>query len=140
MEREDSYKEKYQKLCNKLRNNKLGYLILDKESPEFKKIDREYERKYKSLVKRLRADGWIVKEVPSKKLEDYAGQNPYAGGVMGYNIDEDEFHIDRDMCYKTKFETLVHEVNETDDMKKGDTYWEAHSKALKDEHHVGGIP
>ncbi len=140
MSREDIYKNKYLDLCTKLRDNKLGYLIIDTDDPKFKKQDKVYEDKYKKLVAKLKKKNWIVKEVPSKQLEDYAGMNAEIGKKMEYpNIKDNELHIDKDMSNKVKFETLVHEVNEVNDMKNGDGYWKAHSKALKNEHKVGGV-
>ena len=140
MSKDDLYKNKYLNLCTKLRKNKLGYLILDTNDPKFKKEDKEYEVKYKKLIAKLKKEGWDTKEVPSKQLEDYAGMNPEIGKKMEYpHIKDNEYHIDKDMSNKIKFETLVHEVNETRDMEKGVSYWDAHTEALKDEHNIGGV-
>lgn len=137
---EELYKSKYNKLCNNLRCNKLEYLILDVNDPKFKELDKKYEVKYKNLVSRLKQRGWKTVEVSSNQLKDYAGTNPEWGELTGYPIKDKEFHIDKDMSNYTKYITLNHEVEETKDMEKGMSYWDAHKKALRNESKVGGIP
>lgn len=93
---------------------------------------------YKEMLKRLEAKcremGFKVKYVGERRLADYAGMNFYAAKDMGYpNCGKKEFHIARDMSNQEKYETLKHEMIESKLMADGDSYWEAHRVALRQE-------
>ena len=69
------------------------------------------------------------------KLHDFAAMNPVVAKKMGYKgIKDNELHIDESQPPDKIFTTIVHEFDETNDMKANKKpYWPAHVKALKRE-------
>ena len=93
---------------------------------------------YKEMLKRLEEKckelGFDVKYVSERRLADYAGMNYLAAKDMGYpNCGKKEFHIAKNMSAQEKYETLKHEIIERKLMADGDSYWEAHRQALRQE-------
>jgi hypothetical protein len=94
--------------------------------------DRTY---YKELRNHCKSCGIKVKEVPSKRVHDYAGDNTEAARSFGVKkIGKDEIIIDKNMKLKTKLHTLRHEIIERHEMKDRKLkYMPAHIIALKGE-------
>jgi hypothetical protein len=78
----------------------------------------------------LRRENIKVELVGNKKLKDYAGMNPEAGKVLGFPIKKNTILIDKNLTKTQKRRTILHELEEMKDMKKGEKYWTAHKKAL----------
>jgi hypothetical protein len=86
---------------------------------------------YNLLVKHAKSCGLNVKDVPSSRLNDYAGMNPCAAKKMGYKkIGKKEILIDKELPLKSRVRNLRHELIEYHDMSKGKDYFPAHKKAL----------
>lgn len=101
----------------------------------------QFKNKYLNLRARLKQKGYVVQEVDSRTLRDYAGMNYHAAKAMGYPLErKNVMQLDNGMNWEDKYKTLVHEINEYRLMNQGKTYWQAHTQALKDEFTVGGIP
>ena len=77
-----------------------------------------------------------VTEVKPKVLRDYAGMNASAAKAMGfdsYPIKKDEILVDRRLSPEHRKRVIKHEIYEDEHMRKGDSYWDAHKKALHHE-------
>lgn len=84
------------------------------------------------LVEYANSKGFQVNFVTDGELNDYAGMNPQAADVMGYeDIEHDELKIDGNLDLDTQVNNLRHEIIEKDLMKKGMKYYPAHVIALK---------
>lgn len=88
--------------------------------------------KYSQLRKLCKLGKIKVKEVPTKRVRDYAAMNDEAAKKMGYpKMRDKSIIIDRNLKSDTKYRTLKHELVEMDLMeKKHMKYWPAHLKAL----------
>ena len=93
----------------------------------------DYRKKWNSLVKSAGSIGLKVKLVPSEKLLDYAGMNDKAASKFGFEMPKQSIYIDRGLCWQGRSETLKHELDEREGMRRGAGYWKAHKKALKNE-------
>jgi len=89
-----------------------------------------YEQKFKELKDECKERGITVKLVNDYKTRDYLGMNPEAAKSIGYPIPNNTIYVDRQMNWRDRYGTLVHEVIEYKLMNKGDSYWKAHCKAL----------
>jgi len=76
-----------------------------------------------------------VRTVSKSVLKDYAGMNRPAAEELGFKPlpRKNEILVREDLTGKSREETISHEVREAEDIKKGDTYWQAHSKAIERE-------
>jgi hypothetical protein len=89
-----------------------------------------YKKSIQYELDRANKLGLKVKVVPPSIIHDYAGMNPEAAKDFGYPIPSDEIQIAEGMTEKDNFETIQHELDEYETMKKGSPYWKAHLKAL----------
>lgn len=73
-----------------------------------------------------------------RALKDYAGMNYWAAKDIGFRPlpKKDEIWLDDSLPKKTVFKNLIHEELEAKEMKKGNSYWTAHLKALDEEKKV----
>lgn len=95
-----------------------------------------YKRRFLRLKAMAQASGYHIRLVPKDRMKDYIGMNYYAARMMGFPFkDKMGIMIRESLSYKDKYETLRHEIDEIELMRKGDSYWVAHKKALSDEHH-----
>ncbi len=92
-----------------------------------------WHKKFNELRTQAREDHIHVVVVPHTKLKDYAGIHSELAKDWGYKMPKDTIYIDGSMPWKTKCQTLNHELYEFDDMKNGEKYWPAHVRALKHE-------
>lgn len=92
------------------------------------------KKKMQELLDWCESKGIKVKITHSGELHDYAGMNPAIAKKMGYkNIKPNEIIIDATVPEDAQFKNLIHELIEKELMDDGDTYWQAHVKALKAE-------
>jgi len=99
----------------------------------------KYEDKLKDLIIRTRNSGIKVDFVGTKTLKDYMGMNTEAAHDMGYPLGNKTIHISKSASAKDKYDTLKHELYEMEQMKKGESYWKAHVKALARENPMAKI-
>lgn len=86
--------------------------------------DSEFSRCYK------------VTEVKPKVLRDYSGMNASAAKAMGfdsYPIKKNEVLVDERLSPEHRKRVIRHEIYEDKHMRHGESYWDAHKKALKHE-------
>jgi len=88
---------------------------------------------YNQLVKKAHDQGLSVRQVKNRVTRDYVGMNSRAARSLGFKMPPKTIYIDKDLPLSTKVTTLNHEIIEVNLMKKGDSYWTAHKKALRRE-------
>ena len=88
---------------------------------------------YNRLVKVAHKQGLCVRQVRNRVTRDYVGMNSKAAKSLGFKMPPKTIYIDKDLPLSTKVTTLNHEIIEVGLMRKGDSYWAAHKKALKRE-------
>jgi hypothetical protein len=93
-----------------------------------------YSRKLKGLIEDCKLKGINVKFVGKTKLADYGGMNHKAADAMGIKgYKKNEIWLPLGASEEYKYKTLQHEIAELDRMKRGDTYWEAHTELIEKE-------
>ena len=98
-----------------------------------------YQKKLKDLITKTEQSGIKVDFVGTKTLKDYLGMNTEAARDMGYPLGNKTIHISKSASAKDKYDTLKHELYEMEQMKKGESYWKAHVKALARENPMAKI-
>ncbi len=90
---------------------------------------------YSRLKNECKGKGIKVKEVRHRSILDYAGMNDEAAKKLGFRKLKDKtIWIDKNLCSKTKYRTLKHELVEMNLMeKKRMPYWKAHAIATEKE-------
>lgn len=92
------------------------------------------KKHFEDLLAWCKSKGIKVTFTDSRTLKDYAGMNPVIDKKMGFKkIDKNEILIDVELPEDVQFKNLIHELVEQELMRDGDTYWQAHTKALKAE-------
>lgn len=86
-----------------------------------------------ALIEEARASGITVELKPKSVLKDYAAMNSEAAKVMGFPMPENTIYIGQDDSPADKYHELRHEYDEMGRMRAGQTYWQAHTAALKSE-------
>lgn len=77
-----------------------------------------------------------IKFVSDDILVDYDGMNYYAAKFIGFDfpILENEIFVNKDtLTFPEQISTIVHEIYESESMKGGKSYWEAHKLAAQAE-------
>jgi len=93
-----------------------------------------YKKKFHQLVVYCHNNGMKVCLVPKDVLKDYAGMNWWAARMMSFPFpNKQTIYVAHNMTWKDRYETLRHEIDEIELMRKGMKYWPAHKKALKGE-------
>jgi hypothetical protein len=100
----------------------------------------DYQQLYDDLVVHAKHYGIKVELKDSGILNDYAGMNSEAAKKFGFPMPAMRVYIKRSDPIKTKYHTLNHECVEMGLIKQGDTYWEAHLKALREECETDKLP
>ena len=88
---------------------------------------------YNRLVQVAHDQGFCVRQVRNRVTRDYTGMNSKAAKSLGFKMPPKMIYIDKDLPLSTKVTTLNHEIIEVNLMRKGDSYWTAHKKALRRE-------
>lgn len=75
--------------------------------------------------------GYCPTVVPKETMIGYAGMNYYAAKQLGFKPlpEKNEIFVSDDLSKKDQEETIKHEIEEAEKMKKGTSYWEAHRYA-----------
>ncbi len=92
-----------------------------------------YEDGLAKLRQQARQKKIAVRQVPQKRLKDYAGMNSEAAKEMGFQMPKRTILVSKSLSNRAKYHTLKHELSEYDSMKRGKRYWPAHLNALKAE-------
>jgi hypothetical protein len=102
------------------------------ESPADKE---KYQGLFMQLVVKANDNGYKIKYVSHEQLSDYAAMHPLMAKTIGYDMPENEIHLNTEWndTYKDRYENLRHELEEMGEMQGGDNYWEAHNEALESE-------
>ncbi len=98
----------------------------------------KYEQLNQQLEELAAENGYIVRDVPYGQLRDYAAMHPIIAKRLGYDMPENEIHMNErwNESPKDRAENLYHELEELGLMHKGEDYWSAHTDSLAGEKNI----
>jgi len=83
------------------------------------------------LIEYAESKGYKVSFVGKDTLKDYAGMNPEAGKLFGWEIAPNEYQISNELSEERQADDLRHEIIEDNLMKHGMKYAQAHDIGLR---------